>query len=211
MSKGNSPAGAPRTCKRLFPVKEAGRRGVREGGLSLWWCNVLILAVFARRFPAHPALWAHLGSVDPTVGLSQVPPSPNFPATGTALDQGAGNPTASIQQGHWGPTVYGKPSSLAQNSAASKWPQRKSSSTVSYTSHCGRPRSTREGCLLSSARPVLTTSPVPWHPMEPFSLMPPERWEEVEWVCYLPLQNRDTLCLRNISILPWTGSLSHAL
>ena len=133
MSKGNSPAGAPRTCKRLFPVKEAGRRGVREGGLSLWWCNVLILAVFARRFPAHPALWAHLGSVDPTVGLSQVPPSPNFPATGTALDQGAGNPTASIQQGHWGPTVYGKPSSLAQNSAASKWPQRKSSSTVRVT------------------------------------------------------------------------------
>ena len=134
MSKGNSPAGAPRTCKRLFPVEEAGRRGAREGGLSLWWCNVLILAVFAGRFPAHPALWAHLGSVDLTVGLSQVPPSPNFPATGTALDQGAGDPAAGIQQGHWGPTVYGKPSALAQNSStASKWPQRKSSSTVRVT------------------------------------------------------------------------------
>ena len=99
----------------------------------MWWCNVLILAVFAGRFPAHPALWAHLGSVDLAVGLSHVPPPPrpNFPATGTALDQGAGDPAASVQQGHWGPTIYGKPSSLAQNSSTvSKWPQRKTSSTV---------------------------------------------------------------------------------
>lgn len=42
----------------------------------MWWCNVLILAVFAGRFPAHPALWAHLGSVDLAVGLSHVPPRP---------------------------------------------------------------------------------------------------------------------------------------
>ena len=68
--------------------------------------------------------------MDLALGLSQVPPH-NFPAMGTALDQGAGDPASSIRQGHWGSAVYGEPSLLAQNSsAASKWPQRKPSRTV---------------------------------------------------------------------------------
>lgn len=169
---------------------------------------MLILAVFAGRFPAQPALWV------PWIWLWDCPRCPPTTSQPWAPPWTKGLGTLHPA---FGRVTGGQPYMANHHYLPKIAAQRQSGRSGNPAALLGSHQLLWQAPARGGGLPALLSTacaydyPVPWHPMELFSLMPPERWEEVEWVCYLPLQNRDTLCLRNISILLGTGSLSHAL